>query len=298
MKNINPFLWFNTEAEEAAKLYTSLFQNGRITNVAQNPGQVPGPKNVPIMVEFDLAGSHFLAMNGGPTYHFTAAISMFVNCETEEEVTKAWNALVQGGEVRMDIGEYPWSKKYGWVKDRYGLEWQLNFTGQPQSVALAFLFTGNVRGRAEEAMKFWTSEFPNSSIDSIARYEEAEQGPTGKIKYASFTLNGRPFVAMDSGVEMPPDMVFTPAISMYVNCDTQQEIDQYWDELAEGGKHIQCGWLDDRFGVSWQVIPTELGEFWKRGDAQRLQNMMNALMGMKKLIIADLEEAYNEPVAA
>lgn len=298
MKQINPFLWFDTEAEEAAKLYTSIFKNGRITNVASNSGSVPGPKNVPIMVEFDIAGRHFLALNGGPAYHQTAAISLFVGCETEDEVTKAWSALSEGGEVRMELGEYPWSKKYGWVKDRFGLDWQLNLTGLPQSVAPAFLFTGDVRGRAEEAINFWTSEFPNSSVDIIARYEEAEQGPTGKIKYSSFKLNGQPFVAMDSGVEMPKEMVFTPGFSLYINCDSQQEIDKYWDELAEGGRHDQCGWLQDRFGVSWQVIPTSLGEFWKRGDSRRLQNMMNTLMGMNKLVISELEEAYDEPVAA
>jgi predicted 3-demethylubiquinone-9 3-methyltransferase (glyoxalase superfamily) len=298
MKEIYPFLWYNTEAEEAAKLYTSIFKNGRLSNVAQNPGDVPGPKHVPIMVEFDIAGRHFMALNGGPAYHPTAAISMFVSCETEDEVQKAWDALTKGGEVRMELGEYPWSKKYGWVKDRYGLEWQLNLTGQPQSIAPAFLFTGDVRGRAEEAIEFWTKEFPNSSIDMISRYEEYEQGPTGKIKYSSFKLNGQPFVAMDSGVEMPEEMKFTPGTSMYINCDTQQEVDKYWDELGAGGRYDQCGWLQDRFGVSWQVIPTRLGEFWRQGNPARLQNMMNALMGMKKLIISELEEAYDEPVEA
>jgi predicted 3-demethylubiquinone-9 3-methyltransferase (glyoxalase superfamily) len=296
MNKINPFLWYNTEAEDAAKLYISIFKNGRITNVAKNPG-VPGPKDKPLMVQFEIGGQHFFAMNGGPTFHFTPAISMFVSCETEAEVTKAWNALTEGGEVRMEMAEYPWSKKYGWVKDRWGLEWQLNLTGEPQSIAPAFLFVGNKLGRAEEAIEYWTKEFPNSSTGMLARYEENESGPTGKLKYASFKLSGLPFVAMDSGAEMP-GVEFTPAISMYINCEDQQEVDKYWDELGAGGRHDQCGWLQDRFGVSWQVVPKQLGEFWQKGDTARLQNMMKALMTMKKLVVSELEEAYEaEPVA-
>ena len=144
--------------------------------------------------------------------------------------------------------------------------------------------------QAEEAMQFYTSIFKNSKAGAIARYGDAGPGPKGSVMTATFELEGQPFLALNGGPN--PDFKFTPAISFVVNCDTQQEIDMYWEKLSQGGRTNQCGWLTDKFGVTWQIVPSSLGRMMQDKDASRSKRVMQALLKMEKLDMATLERAY------
>lgn len=142
-------------------------------------------------------------------------------------------------------------------------------------------------GRAEEAAMLYTSVFRDSRIVSIARYGDAGPGPKGQAMTVSFQLEGQDFTALNGG----PYFKFTPAISLFVNCETQDEVDKLWERLSEGGKEGQCGWLEDRFGVSWQIVPTALPELLRSPDPERAARVTAAMLKMGKLDIAELKKA-------
>jgi len=143
--------------------------------------------------------------------------------------------------------------------------------------------------QAEEAAKFYTSIFKDSKINSVSRYGDGMPLPKGSVMTVGFTLAGQEFTALNGG----PQFKFTEAISLVVNCETQQEIDTFWDKLTSGGgQPIECGWLKDRYGLFWQVVPTALGQMMKAGDETKTNRMMAALMKMKKLDVAELQKTY------
>lgn len=144
-------------------------------------------------------------------------------------------------------------------------------------------------GRAEEAANFYTSVFKNANITEVMRYGDAGPGPKGSVMSATFELDGNTFIALNGG----PQFQFSPAISFFILCDSQDEVDHFWEKLSEGGKKIQCGWLTDKFGVTWQVVPKILGEMLRDKDAARSQRVMKAMMQMTKLDIAGLKQAYS-----
>lgn len=145
-------------------------------------------------------------------------------------------------------------------------------------------------GNAEEAMNFYVSIFRNSKILKVVRYGDAGPGPKGTVMVASFQLEGQEFQALNGG----PQFKFTPAISLFVNCETQQEVDDLWKRLSEGGREDQCGWLQDRFGLSWQIIPTLLPRLLSDKDAKRSQSVMKAMLQMKKIDTKKLQQAYDQ----
>ncbi len=142
--------------------------------------------------------------------------------------------------------------------------------------------------QAEEAANFYASTFKDSKIESISRYGEEGPGPAGQVMVVVFKLFGQEFMALNGGPLFP----FTNAVSFLVNCETQQEVDEYWDKLAEGGEPIQCGWIKDKFGLSWQIVPTILGKLMQDEDPEKSKRVMHAMMQMIKLDIAKLEAAY------
>ena len=287
MQKIQTFLWFDGQAEEAANQYLSIFKNSKLLST------MPGPGGKPMGLTVELDGWQFITFNGGPTYHPTPSISFTVSCDTVEEIDRAWAALSDGGKPMMELNKYPWSERYGWIEDRFGVSWQLTLAKEHRPIAPTLLYSRSQQGKAEEAMNFYLTQFPNSSIQFIARYEEGEPGPLGQIKYGSFSINGQSFNAMDSG--RPMDNPFTPGISMFINVETQEEVDWLWDGLASnGGRHDRCGWLQDKYGVSWQVVPTVLGKVLGGPDRKKAGNAMQAMMKMTKLDIAELQRAYDE----
>ena len=145
--------------------------------------------------------------------------------------------------------------------------------------------------RAEEAMNFYTSVFKNSKIGRIARYGDSGPGPKGTVMTATFELEGQEFMALNGG----PQFKFTEAVSFFVNCETQKEVDELWGKLSEGGETGRCGWLKDKFGLSWQIIPSALGKMLNDADAARSQRVMKAMLRMDKIDIAVLKDAYEHP---
>ena len=144
--------------------------------------------------------------------------------------------------------------------------------------------------QAEEAAKLYVSLFKNSKIGSISRYGDARPGPKGSVMMVNFQLDGQEFMALNGG----PQFKFTPAISLFVNCETQQEVDELWDKLSEGGRKDRCGWLTDKYGVSWQIIPTALGKLMGDRDPEKSKRVMKAMLQMDKIDIAALERAHQQ----
>src|SRR6202140_4447645 len=145
-------------------------------------------------------------------------------------------------------------------------------------------------GNAEEAMKFYVSIFKNSKVGRVTRYGDAGPGPKGTVMSATFELDGQEFFALNGG----PQFKFTPAISFFVNCETQQEVDDLWEKLSAGGKKDRCGWLTDKFGLSWQIIPTALGKMLGDKDPKKATNVMQAMLQMDKIDINKLKQAYDK----
>jgi predicted 3-demethylubiquinone-9 3-methyltransferase (glyoxalase superfamily) len=294
MQKFIPHLWFDDQAEEAARFYASLFRQGeirRISRFGKEGFDVHGrPEGSVMTVDFSLGGCRLVALNGGTLFKFTPAISLFVTLESEAEVEALWAGLGEGGEVMMPLQGYDWSPKYGWLSDRYGLSWQIMLGRREdvgQTITPSLLFVGEQHGRAEEAVAHYTGIFEDSRIDGIMRYDGGGEDPAGSVKHAQFRLAGEAFMAMDSA--HPHGFGFTAAISFMVMCDRQDEIDRYWSALSADPEAEQCGWLRDRFGVSWQITPRILPELM--ADPQKAGRAMEALLKMKKLDIAALERA-------
>ena len=274
---IYPCLWFNGKAKEAAEYYCNVFNDSFITSENQ------------VVVTFESAGQKFMCLNGGPEYTFNPSISFYVICESEAEISRLWKSLLEGGSVLMELDKYEWSNIYGWLQDKYGVTWQLSFGGMEktdQKFSPVLMFTDKQAGKAEQAIHFYTSVFKNSKIIGISRYIKGENDVEGTVKHAEFSLGNQVFMSMDSS--FMHRFSFNEAISFVVDCETQEEIDYYWDKLTEGGEEIQCGWLKDRFGVSWQIVPVILSELMS--DPSKSERVTNALLQMKKF---DIEKLVN-----
>ncbi|WP_432708885.1 VOC family protein [Pedobacter sp.] len=278
MKNsVYPCLWFDNQAQEAAKFYKEAFQYAEIK--ASNP----------VVVTINIKGKQFILLNGGPVFKPNASISFFNICESLAEVEELWRKLSEGGKVMMPLDTYPWSDKYGWVQDKYGVSWQLSL-GKPGEKADLFpslLFTGAQNGQAEKAINFYTSLFENSSIEMIARYEAGDHDKEGNVKYGEFYLDGSRMTAMESS--MDHHFTFNEGVSLVVECDTQEDIDFYWLNLTEDGMEGRCGWCRDAFGVWWQIIPSILVSLMN--DPEKAINVTEAFMQMNKFDIEAIKQA-------
>lgn len=303
MQKIIPFLWFDDKAEEAANFYVSVFKNlggdkSEILNAArygEEGSKVSGmPKETVTTISFMLYGQEFIALNGGPYFKFTPAVSFLVRCDTKEETEILWEKLSSEGKVLMEFSDYPFSERYGWVEDKYGLSWQVMLdVGHKlkQKIIPALMFTGEKCGASEEAINFYTSIFKDSEIHDIFCYDKDEEPEIkGTVKYASFILQGQEFLAMDSA--RSHNFNFNEAVSFVVNCETQEEIDYFWENLSSDPKAEQCGWLRDKYGVSLQIVPAKLDKMMRSEDPEKSERVMKAMLEMKKLDIKALEEAY------
>ena len=294
MKEITPCLWFDSNAEEAVNFYVSLFSNskiGKVSRYGDSGAEVSGqPKDTVMTMTFRLEGQPFMALNGGPQFKFSPAISFFVNCKTEKEIDGLWEKLSGGATVLMELGKYPFSEKFGWLQDKFGISWQLMISDRSQKIVPFLTFVGDQFGKAEDAINLYTSLFPNSSTERVERYEKGEHDKEGAIKHAVFTLNGQNFMAMESSASHK--FTFTHAISFVVNCENQAEVDQFWSNLSKEGQEEPCGWLQDKFGVSWQIVPIVLPELLQDPDRKKAEKVMKAMLQMKKIDINILKQAY------
>lgn len=304
-QKIVPHLWFDQEALEAAEFYASIFPQSSVIHVATLRDTPSGDVSV---VSFQLWGQRFQAINGGPTYRFNPSISFIVNFDplffgsssTPKQAAKArlleaWEQLSDGGTALMPLDRYPFSECFGWIQDRYGVSWQLMLTnpeGDPRPpIVPCLLFTGANCGRAEEAIEFYLTVFRNSRRGSLLRYGAGQEPEReGTVMFADFMLEGVWLAAMDSALEH--SFTFNEAVSFIVYCRDQQEIDHYWDRLSAVPEAEQCGWLKDRYGVSWQIVPAVLDEMIRDPDPEKVARVTQALLAMKKLDVAALERAY------
>jgi predicted 3-demethylubiquinone-9 3-methyltransferase (glyoxalase superfamily) len=204
--------------------------------------------------------------------------------------------------VLMELAEYPFSEKYGWVQDKYGISWQVMLMGGggegeqkiKQRIIPTLMFVGKQCGKAEEAINFYASVFDNTRVGDILRYSKGEEpDKKGTVKHAAFILEGQEFAAMDSA--HGHKFAFNEAISLMVHCENQNEIDHYWEKLSADPKAEQCGWLKDKYGLSWQIVPNLMDEMLTEDNDKnknKIARVTEAFLQMKKLDITKLKMAY------
>lgn len=290
MQKIVPHLWFDTQAKEAAAWYVSIFENSQIKNVTTIKDTPSGDADI---VTFNLAGLEFMAISAGPYFTINPSVSFFVVFDNEKEIDAVWNKLIEGGSALMEYDTYPWANKYGWLQDKYGVSWQLSWSKEhqfKQKITPLLMFTQDKAGKAKEAIEFYTSLFPDSDTAVVVPYAKGDGDTEGFIKHAQFSLAGIHFMAMDSS--LAHKFVFNEAISLIVRCKDQQEIDFYWEKLSAVPEAEQCGWLKDKFGVSWQVVPTAMDEMMEKGTPEQVARVTEAFLKMKKFDLATLQQAF------
>lgn len=298
MRHIIPHLWFDKEAKEAAEFYTSLIPNSKIMNTTILHDTPSGDCD---FVSFELAGQPFMAISAGPYFKINPSISFMLNFDpakdkdASQKLEDLWNKLSEGGTVLMPLDKYPFSEKFGWIQDKYGLSWQLiltNPSGEERPFIIPFLmFVGTNAGRAEEAINFYVSVFKDGKRGTTARYPKGmEPDKEGTVMFADFFIDNTWMAAMDSAHEHK--FTFNEAVSLLIPCETQEEIDYFWDKLSADPQSEQCGWLKDKFEVSWQVWPTVIGEMMKNGTQEQIDRVTQAFLPMKKFDIATLQKAF------
>lgn len=298
MQKIVPHLWFDTQANEAAAFYTSIFPDSRITHTSVLHDTPSGSVDV---AYFELAGYSFASISAGPLFKFNPSISFILNFDpskdkrARENLDQLWAALSDGGTVLMPLQEYPFSKHYGWIQDKYGISWQLMLTNpegeERPFITPALMFTRDMTGKAEEATDFYLSVFKNSKRGTLVRYPKGmEPDKESTVMFTDFMLENQWFAAMDSG--RMHQFGFNEAISLMVYCQDQEEIDYFWGKLSAVPEAEQCGWLKDKYGVSWQIVPIEMDEMMSKGTKEQVARVTEAFLKMKKFDLAKLREAY------
>ncbi|MFJ5713064.1 VOC family protein [Neobacillus sp. NPDC093127] len=297
-QKIVPHLWYDKEAKEAAEYYTFIFPDSKITDVTSIHDTPSGDSDI---VTFELWGQKFMAISAGPYFKINPSISFVVNFDpsrekdAREKIDEVWNKMSEGGTVLMPLDQYPFSERYGWIQDKYGLSWQLILTkpeGEERpAIVPSFLFVGDKCGIAEEAISFYLSVFKNANQGLIVRYPKGmEPDKEGSIMFSDFSIENQWFAAMDSAHEHK--FSFNEAISFIVYCDTQEEIDYYWEKLSAVPEAEQCGWLKDKFGISWQIVPSEMDAMMSKGTPEQLARVTKAFLKMKKFDLVELQKAY------
>ena len=294
MQRIVPNVWCQGNADDVGSFYAAVLPDTSMDVVASYPTEnLPEFQRdlagLPLVVDVSVGGYRIRLINAGGEYRPTPALSFILNMdprlfkggtgEARTRMATLWEALADGGEVRMPLDEYPHSKLYGWVEDKFGVNWQLMLaapdTDPRPAVIPQFLFTGEV-AQAQQAIDLYTGLFPGSGPGmSVPKPADA-----GGLLFAEFTLAGQWFSAMDGGAGH--EFTFTPGLSLEADCADQDEIDTLWEKLSAVPEAEQCGWLVDRFGVSWQIVPQNMGELMQQPGAYQ------RMLTMKKLIIADL----------
>ena len=256
---ITPAMWCDGTADEAAQFYADVFRD---TSIAE---QAPG-----LAATVSIHGFKLSLINGGNQYAPNPSISCILNFDpllfggekqARDYLDELYERLSTGG-VLMELGEYPFSPRYAWVRDRFGMTWQLMLTdpdGDPRPFVIpSFMFGGTNHAHAEEATNAWIALFDNSRRGALYRYEEGGPLDAGTVMFTDFTLRGTWIAATDSGTFH--DFTFTPGVSMIVSCRDQEEIDRYWAGLSAVPEAERCGWCVDRWGASWQVVPHNIAE--------------------------------------
>ncbi|UOQ45600.1 VOC family protein [Halobacillus salinarum] len=295
-----PHLWYDKEAKEAAAFYTSIFPNSGIMYETTLQDTPSGDCD---LISFELWGRKFMAISAGPFFKFNPSLSFMVHFDSSrekdagEKLNEMWSRLSEGGTVLMPLDTYPFSDRYGWIQDKYGLSWQLMLTNPEREewppLVPSLMFTGDKYGRAEAAIHFYLSAFKHSELGQMVRYpKEVEPDNKGAVMYSDFMLENQWFAAMDSAGEH--QFRFNEAVSFMVYCDNQEEINYYWEKLSAVPESEQCGWLKDKYGLSWQIVPKQMDEMMSCGTPEQIGRVNQAVLKMKKLDLAELQAVYEE----
>ena len=294
MQKIVPNLWFDHVAAEAANFYAEVLPGATVTDTQYYPmeglldfqQEFAGKE---LTVEFEVQGYRFVAINAGPEFRVNPSVSFMLNFDpsrderAREHLHEVWAALSEGGAELMQLGEYEFSPHYGWTQDRFGVSWQLILTDaarEPRPFVIPnLLFGGSAQNRAGEAMEYYTSVFEGARTGDVWRYPDTVgPAPAGSIMFGELNLFGQWFALMDSAVEQ--DFTFNPGVSLMLQCEDQEELERYWHELSAVPEAEQCGWLVDRFGLSWQVVPANMSELMQAPGS------FEKLLAMRKIEIS------------
>lgn len=304
MQKIVPNIWNRRQAENAGEFYAKAFTgaSSRIESRYPETGLLDFQRDfageaLTVGVDIpDPAGEkfHLSLINAGEEFSPNPSISFMLNFDpvlfgsasaAQERLESTWAALGARGKVLMPLGEYPFSALYGWVEDRYGVSWQLALgdgTAEARPYVIpVIMFGGDAQNRAAEALDFYSSVFDDAQQGAKFAYGAATGPATADaLMFAELRVGEQWFAVIDSGVEQ--DFSFTCGVSFEVQCADQAEIDRLWNALSAAPEAEQCGWLADKFGVSWQIVPANMGELMSHEGA------FERMLDMKKLVIADL----------
>lgn len=293
MQRIVPNIWFNRTADEAAAFYINAFPEAHVVEKTTYPSEglldfQQEFAGETLTVTLELSGYRLTLINAGDEFSPNPSVSFFLNfdpafrIDARGDLDRVWQSLSEGGTILMELGEYPFSKRYGWIQDKFGVSWQIMLTdpeGEPRPFVVPnLMFSGDVQNKAGEAVDFYRSVLPDSRLGTRVTYPEAA-GPvtTESVMFSDFKAYGDWVAAMDSGVEQP--FTFNSGVSLQVNVSGQEELDRIWAELSAVPEAEQCGWLTDRYGFNWQITPDNLAGLMERPGAY------GKLMGMKKIQI-------------
>lgn len=297
MLPIKPHIWFDREVKTAAEFYASLLPNSSVDYVTK----FPIPQGECEVAEFTIAGQPFLGIASGPGMGINPSISFLIHfdpsgdADAAKQMDEVWAKLTDGGKVMMPLDRYPFSERYGWASDRFGVSWQLMVIkpgGEKRPVIVpSLMFTDKGAGKADEAIDLYCTIFKDGKRGNTSPREK-DMGPdkAGSLMYADFHVDKTWMAAMDSA--NPHGFAFNDAISLLISCETQEEIDYHWDALTAGGQPGQCGWLKDKYGVSWQVASTVMFDALKNGTPEQVERVTNIFMHMQKPDMAALQKAY------
>ena len=294
-QKIIPCIWCTNTADEAVAFYLSVFQNATELSRSHYPTEGLADFQRPmagkvLTIDFAVDGFRFTALNAGSEFRPNPMLSFIVNFDpsvdsaAEDDLDRTWARLSDGGQVLMELAEYPFSKHYGWVQDRFGVSWQLMLTnpeGEPRPFIIPSLMFANANvNRGNEALDFYTSVFPDARRGNVFPYsDDQDKVKAGSVMFGEFAVGDQWFAVMDSPVDHEFD--FNEGLSLQVECADQAEIDRTWAALSRVPEAEVCGWCKDQFGVSWQVVPDNLDELLEgKGFA--------SMLTMKKIVIAEL----------
>ena len=302
-----PCLWFDDQAEQAAAFYIDTFGSGRVLCRGRYPQSFDNPAAKPrgsvMSVEFETGGLRFTAVNGGPAFAINPSISFFAYVDRREAAQRLFETLAVDGKALMPLDDYGFGRPpspsgaardlFGWVADRFGVSWQvMTVADAPAGVRLVpcLMFSDANRDQAEAAIASYTSIFPDSRVERLERHT-GDEAPAGTLRRGLFEIAGQPLVAMDSHIDH--GFGFNEAVSLQIMCAEQREVDAYWHLLSQGGSEQMCGWLRDRFGVVWQVVPARTIEWLSSADHAARDRVVEAMMPMKKLQMDVLQRAFD-----
>ena len=302
---IVPNLWFDGSAREAVDFYLEALPDCHVTDVSHYPHEGLPPfqeamAGQELTIEFTVAGQRLVAINAGAEFRPNPSISLMLNfdpsvdAQAQEHLHRVWQALGRGGTALAPLGETSFSRCFGWMQDRYGVCWQLILTdprGAPRPFVLpSLLFAGPQRGSALQAIEYYVDVFrPRAEMAGLGtviphsrtgKDSTEDASDDGLLEFADFQLCGQWLTAADDTGSA--DFTFTEGVSLQVDCADQTEIDRLWKLLSSSPEAEACGWCRDRFGVSWQIVPANIGELMQRPKAYE------RLLGMKKIVIDEL----------